>query len=74
MGTNYDISCYSRDGLVVDFAKLPLDVAWGQATLNPTAIAASKLVTEPVWTKPPDQPPPPKAAPASQPATEGKSS
>jgi len=57
MGWNYDISCYSRDGLVVDFAKLPLDIAWGQATLNPTAIAASKVITKPVWEKPPDQPP-----------------
>jgi NADH-quinone oxidoreductase subunit I len=62
MGSNHDISCYSRDGLIVDFAKLPLDVAWGQATLNPTSVAASKLVVEPVWTKPPDPPPPPKAA------------
>jgi NADH-quinone oxidoreductase subunit I len=63
MGSNYDISCYSRDGLIVDFAKLPLDVAWGQETLNPTSVAASKLAAEPVWTKPPDPPPPPKAAP-----------
>nr|BAL54487.1 4Fe-4S ferredoxin iron-sulfur binding domain protein [uncultured Planctomycetota bacterium] len=68
MGWNYDISCYSRDGLVVDFAKLPLDIAWGQATLNPTAIAASKVLTEPVWVKPPDQPPSkpqPTAAPSA---------
>ncbi|MER3417370.1 MAG: NADH-quinone oxidoreductase subunit I [Gemmataceae bacterium] len=57
MGSNYDLSCYSRDGLVVDFAKLPLDIAWGQATLNPTAVAASKLQTQPVWIKPPDSPP-----------------
>jgi NADH-quinone oxidoreductase subunit I len=64
MGSNYDISCYSRDGLIVDFAKLPLDVAWGQASLNPTSVAASKLVAEPVWTKPPDPPPPPKPAAA----------
>jgi NADH-quinone oxidoreductase subunit I len=68
MGSNYDISCYSRDGLVVDFAKLPLDVAWGQATLNPTSVAASKLVAEPVWTKPPDPPPPPKPAAPAKPA------
>jgi NADH-quinone oxidoreductase subunit I len=68
MGSNHDISCYSRDGLVVDYAKLPLDVAWGQATLNPMAIAASKTQVEPVWVKPPDPPPPPKPAPASKPA------
>ncbi len=67
MGSNHDISCYSRDGLIVDFAKLPLDVAWRQASLNPTAVAASKLVADPVWTKAPDPPPPPKpAAPAKE--------
>jgi NADH-quinone oxidoreductase subunit I len=43
----------------VDYAKIPLETAWGQATLNPTAVAASKLVTSPVWEKKPD---PPKAA------------
>ena len=48
-------------------AKLPVEVAWGQASLNPTAIAASKLVAAPVWTKPPDPPPPPKPAPAAPP-------
>ena len=52
---------------LVDFAKLPVETAWGQATLNPTAVAASKLVAEPVWTKPPDPAPPPKAAPAAKP-------
>ena len=43
-------------------AMLPLEVAWGQATLNPTAVAASKLTVEPVWVKPPPEPAP--AAPA----------
>jgi NADH-quinone oxidoreductase subunit I len=57
MGSTYDQSCFSRDGCIVDYAKLPLETAWGQATLNPTAIAASKLTAEPVWTKPPDPPP-----------------
>src|SRR5437762_2281836 len=52
---------YSRDGCIVDYAKLPLEVAWGQATLNPTAVAASKLTVEPVWVKPL---PPAAAAPA----------
>src|SRR5262249_19854331 len=60
MGSTYDQSCFSRDGCIVDFAKLPLEVAWGQASLNPTAVAASKLVAEPVWTKPPDPPAPEK--------------
>lgn len=65
MGSTHDQSCFSRDGCIVDFAKLPLETAWGQATLNPTAVAASKLVAEPVWTKPADPPPPAKpAAPA----------
>ena len=64
MGSTYDQSCYSRDGCIVDFAKLSLEVAWGQATLNPTAVSASKLVAEPVWTKPPD-PPPAKKEPAA---------
>jgi NADH-quinone oxidoreductase subunit I len=51
MGSNHDLSCYERDGCVVDFAKLPLQVAWGQATLNPTAVAQSKQLYEPVWVK-----------------------
>jgi NADH-quinone oxidoreductase subunit I len=58
MGSNYDLSCYGRDGCVVDYAKLPIEVAWGQATLNPTDVAASKKVALPVWTKPVDPAPP----------------
>lgn len=64
MGSTYDQSCFSRDGCIVDFAKLPVETAWGQASLNPNAVAASKLVSEPVWTKPPDPPAPEKKAPA----------
>ena len=60
MGSTYDISTFSRDGCIVDYAKLPLEIAWGQATLNPTAVAASKMTVEPVWTKPPDPAPAPK--------------
>jgi NADH-quinone oxidoreductase subunit I len=60
MGSTYDQSCFSRDGCIIDYARLPLETAWGQATLNPIAVAASKLQTEPVWVKPPDPPPPPK--------------
>ena len=48
MGSTHDLSCYSRDGCVVDFSRLPLDVAWGQATLNPTAVVDAKVITEPV--------------------------
>ncbi len=48
MGATHDLSCYSRDGCIVDFARLPLEVAWGRATLNPTAVAESKVVVEPV--------------------------
>ena len=48
MGSSYDLSCYSREGCIVDFARLPVEVAWGRATLNPTAVARSKVVVEPV--------------------------
>ena len=48
MGATHDLSCYSRDGCIVDFARLPLDVAWGRATLNPTAVAESKVIVQPV--------------------------
>jgi NADH-quinone oxidoreductase subunit I len=51
MGSNHDLSCYSRDGCIVDYAKLPLQVGWGQSTLNPTAVAESKVLYEPVWVK-----------------------
>ncbi len=48
MGSSHDLSCYTRDGCIVDFAKLPLEIAWGRATLNPTAVALSKRITKPV--------------------------
>ena len=48
MGATHDLSSYSRDGAIVDFSRLPLEVAWGKATLNPSAVAASKRVTAPV--------------------------
>ena len=51
MGSTYDISGYTRDGCVVDYAKLPLEIAWGQDALNPTAVKESKKVSLPVWTK-----------------------
>ncbi len=51
MGQTHDLSTYSRDGCIVDFAKLPLEVAWGHGTLNPTVVAQSKLLAKPVWLK-----------------------
>jgi NADH-quinone oxidoreductase subunit I len=48
MGSTLDLSCYSRDGTIVDFARLPVEVAWGRSTINPTAVAASKVIVEPV--------------------------
>ncbi len=51
MGANYDLSCYSRDGCIVDYAKLPLQVAWGRATLSPSVVAASKVLDQPAWVK-----------------------
>jgi len=54
MGSTLDLSSYSRDGAIVDFSRLPLEVAWGKATLNPTAVAVSKSnreVVDPGWTR-----------------------
>ena len=51
MGSTHDLSCYTRDGCSVDFAKLPLETAWGRATLNPTVVAESKTIAAPVWVK-----------------------
>lgn len=48
MGSTHDLSCYSRDGCIVDFSRLPRQVAWGRSTLNPTAVAHSKLIPNPV--------------------------
>ena len=48
MGASLDLSCYSRDGCLVDFARLPVDIAWGRAALNPTAVSDSKVIAEPV--------------------------
>ena len=45
MGGTLDLSCYSRDGCIVDYSRLPLDVAWGRASLNPTAVSESKTVS-----------------------------
>jgi NADH-quinone oxidoreductase subunit I len=48
MGSTHDLSSYSRDGCIVDFSRLPLEVAWGRSALNPTAVAESKVITQPV--------------------------
>jgi NADH-quinone oxidoreductase subunit I len=48
MGSTYDLSCYSRDGCIVDFTRLPVEVAWGRSSLNPTAVMRSKTVAGPV--------------------------
>ena len=48
MGSIHDLSTYSRDGCIVDFARVPLEIAWGQTTLNPTVVAESKAIVEPV--------------------------
>src|SRR5213080_3579035 len=63
MGSTYDQSCFCRDGCVVDYAKLPLAIAWGQDTLNPTAVQESKRVSLPVWTKTAEPAKPAAAAP-----------
>ena len=51
MGSVHDLSCYSRDGCIVDYAKLPLEIAWGRASLNPTVVSESKVLHQAVWVK-----------------------
>ncbi len=48
MGATHDLSCFSRDGCIVDFSRLPVDIGWGRSTLNPTAVAESKTLVDPV--------------------------
>ncbi len=48
MGATHDLSCFSRDGCIVDFSRLPVEVAWGRATLNPAAVSESKVLASPV--------------------------
>jgi len=48
MGSTHDLSSYSRDNCIVDFSRIPLEIAWGRATLNPTAVIRSKTVASPV--------------------------
>jgi NADH-quinone oxidoreductase subunit I len=44
MGSSHDLSCYSRDGCLVDFTRLPVEIAWGRSSLDPLAVANSKTV------------------------------
>ncbi|MBN2578982.1 MAG: 4Fe-4S binding protein [Pirellulales bacterium] len=48
LGASYDLSCFVREGCIVDFSRLPLEIAWGRATLNPTVVAASRAIQNPV--------------------------
>ncbi|MGC4004345.1 MAG: NADH-quinone oxidoreductase subunit I [Pirellulales bacterium] len=48
MGSVHDLSCYSRDGCIVDFSRLPVEIGWGRTTLNPTAVSMSKTIVDPV--------------------------
>lgn len=48
MGSTHDLSCYSREGCIVDFSRLPIEIAWGRDTLTPTVVANAKVITSPV--------------------------
>ena len=48
MGSSHDLSCYSRDGCVVDFSRLPVEIAWGKSAIEPLSVAQSKTVAGPV--------------------------
>ena len=48
MGASHDLRCYCRVGTIVVFARLPVDVAWGRSTINPTAVSAAKVIVDPV--------------------------
>lgn len=48
MGSTHDLSSYGRDGCIVDFSRIALEIAWGRATLDPAAVRQSKSVTDPV--------------------------
>ena len=48
MGSSYDLSSFSRDDCIVDFSRLPLEIAWGQSTLNPMAVRLGKQIAQPV--------------------------
>ena len=60
MGSTYDQSCFSRDGCIVDFAKLPRGGRLGPGDAEPDGRRRLEAAAEPVWTKPPDPAPAPK--------------
>lgn len=49
MGSSHDLSCYSREGCMVDFLRIPPEVAWDATALNPTVVAQSKAIARPVF-------------------------
>ena len=49
MGSAYDLSTFTRDGVVVDFAKIPLEIAWSDKSLSAAAVVLSKDVAAPVY-------------------------
>ena len=48
MGATMDLSCYSRDGCIVDYSRIPVEIAWGRSMLNPIAVSESKVIVDPV--------------------------
>lgn len=47
MGSSEDLSRCSREGCIVDFSRLPAEVAWGPSTLDPVVAARYKAITRP---------------------------
>ncbi len=67
MGSTYDQSCFSRDGCIVDFAAMPLETAWGQATLESHCDFGEQASSRPGVGKEAD-PPKPVEKPVEKPA------
>ena len=49
MGGAYDLSTFQREGCVVDFARIPLEIAWSDKSLSSADVMLSKNVTAPVF-------------------------
>jgi NADH-quinone oxidoreductase subunit I len=49
MGSTLDLSCYSRDGTIVDFARLPVEVAWGLPAQRRLEGSEVPLRSLPLW-------------------------
>jgi NADH-quinone oxidoreductase subunit I len=41
------LNAYSREGCVVDFSRLPVEVAWGPSTLHTRMTARAQVITRP---------------------------